>query len=61
MNKIGGQVTSRALSGNITQVMLDVKSIDIQIFDLRAVNMLLLIFVLVLEIQTFILIQFLKN
>jgi len=38
MNKIGGQVTSRALSEKITQGMLEVKAIDIQIFDLRAVQ-----------------------
>ena len=38
MNKNGGQVTSRALSEKITQGMLEVKAIDIQIFDLRAVQ-----------------------
>ena len=38
MNKIGGQVTSRALSEKITQGMLEMKAVDIQIFDLRAVQ-----------------------
>ena len=38
MNKIGGQVTSRALSVKITQGMLEMKAVDIQIFDLRSVK-----------------------
>ena len=38
MNKNSGQVTSRALSVNITQGMLEMKAVDIQIFDLRSVQ-----------------------
>ena len=38
MNKIGGQVTSSALSEKITQGMLEMKAVDIQIFDLRSVK-----------------------
>ena len=38
MNKIGGQVTSRVLSEKITQGMLELKAVDIQIFDLRAIQ-----------------------
>jgi len=38
MNKIGGQVTSRTLSVKITQGMLEMKAVDIQIFDLRSVQ-----------------------
>tara|TARA_B100000900_G_C20567844_1_gene711915 strand:- start:786 stop:1187 length:402 start_codon:yes stop_codon:yes gene_type:complete len=38
MKKIGGQVTSKVLSEKITQGMLEMKAVDIQIFDLRAVK-----------------------
>ena len=38
MNRIGGQMTSRALSEKITQGMLEMKAVDIQIFDLRTVQ-----------------------
>ena len=38
MNKIGGQVTSSTLSEKITQGMLEMKAVDIQIFDLRSVK-----------------------
>ena len=38
MKKIGGQVTSKALSEWISQGMMEVKATDIQVFDLRAVQ-----------------------
>ena len=38
MKKIGGQVTSKALSEWISQGMLEMKATDIQIFDLRDVQ-----------------------
>jgi len=38
MKKIGGQVTSKALSEWISQGMMETKATDIQVFDLRAVQ-----------------------
>ena len=38
MKKIGGQVTSKALSEWISQGMMEMKATDIQVFDLRAVQ-----------------------
>jgi len=38
MKKIGGQVTSKALSEWISQGMMEVKATDIQVFDLRAIQ-----------------------
>ena len=38
MKKIGGQVTSKALSEWISQGMIEKKATDIQVFDLRAVQ-----------------------
>ena len=38
MKKIRGQVTSKVLSEKITQGMLEMKAVDIQIFDLRSVK-----------------------
>ena len=38
MKNFGGQVTSKALSEWISQGMIEKKAIDIQVFDLRAVQ-----------------------
>ena len=38
MKKIGGQVTSKALSEWVSQGMIEKKATDIQVFDLRAVQ-----------------------